>query len=111
MTPVTDATGETSSEEVKERVGGEVKEADTRTMPFIADATCEMLNRELMEIVGGKVNNQEAFSTTTTTTIITDAIVEVANDEGMNFLPLEVNGKGGNFELNASEEDMTEAKG
>ncbi|KAI3897586.1 hypothetical protein MKX03_020845 [Papaver bracteatum] len=109
MTPVTDATGEMSSEKVKERVGGEVKEADIRTMPFIADATCEMLNEELMEIVGGKVNNQEAFSTTTT--IATDAIVEVANDEGMNFLPLEVNGEGENFELNASEEDMTEAEG
>ncbi|XP_026423784.1 uncharacterized protein LOC113319841 isoform X1 [Papaver somniferum] len=108
MTPVTDATGETSSEEVKERVGGEVKEADIRTMPSIADATCEMLNEELMEIVGGKVNNEEAFSTTT---IITDAIVEVANDEGMNFLPLEVNGEGENFKLNASEEDMTEADG
>ncbi|KAI3834107.1 hypothetical protein MKW92_036556 [Papaver armeniacum] len=110
MIPVTDATGETSNEEVKERVGEEVKEQeildDIRIMPVIADATCEMSNEELMEIVGGKVHNQEALTAGATTTT-TDASFEVANDEGMDFLLLEVNGEGENFELNASAEDMT----
>ncbi|MCL7036304.1 hypothetical protein MKW94_022423 [Papaver nudicaule] len=95
----TDASVETSNEEVMGNIGGEGNEqealADATTMTQLADATGEILKEELMGNIGTEVKQQGTLADITTMPIITDATCQMSNEELVESVVGKVNNQEG----------------